>query len=355
MAEEPRNSAHELLRLVAMFLIVWYHLISYYLYLIPHSAKYDSFLEASLPSLHIGVILFVLISGYWGIKPSIKGFSKLLAITAILYLPLELMQCATGGGNLVKTLMFITNTPYWFIRTYLFLYLISPILNTFLKNTHQSKINIVLAAMSIICRYFGTTRGDPSRNDGKNITNFMFLYLLGKTIHNYKSKWENIPKIAIISCILVLNATIFFLLLYYNRNTTAGTFLWSISMPYCSPLLIINASLVFILFSQLHLNSKLVNNLAKSVFAVYLIHCQPTIHNLIILPTIEKISQKAFSHSFYEFSGGIGLCKVLVFSYTAASALIIMTGCIIFNKSLIPIWLLGEKIYNLFYKKFLEK
>lgn len=348
MTETPRNSEHELLRLIAMFLIVWYHLISYYLYLIPHSTKYDFILEASLPSLHIGVIIFILLSGYWGIKPSLKGASRLIFTTATLYLPIEIAQCIINHDQFVKIFMFITNTPYWFIRTYLFLYLISPILNTFLNNTTQTKINCVLFFTGIVSVYFGTTQGDPSLCDGKNIANFTFLYILGHTIHHYKNIWKAIPIKLITLSILLLNLAIFSLLFLFNRGTTIGAHIWLLSMPYCSPLLIINASLVFILFSQLNLKSKTINNLAKSTLAIYLIHCQPTIHKFIILPVVEMFSRKAFSHSFYELSEGIELYKILVFFYAAGCTIFVMAGSIFIDKSLFPIWLLGRKIFKKF-------
>ncbi|WP_294958697.1 acyltransferase family protein [uncultured Fibrobacter sp.] len=355
MADTSRNSEHELLRLIAIFLIVWYHLISYYLYLIPHSTKFDFILEATLPSLHIGVIIFILLSGYWGIKQSLKGISRLILVTAVLYLPLEIVQCIINHGQIVKVFMFITNTPYWFIRTYLFLYLISPILNTFLNNTTQTKINYVLFFTGIVSVYFGSTQGDPSLHDGKNIANFIFLYILGHTIHHYKNMWKDIPKITITFAILLLNLVIFSLLVLFSRNTIIGAYIWLLSMPYCSPLLIINALLVFILFSQLNFKSKAINNLAKSVLAVYLIHCQPTIHKFVIMPIVETISRNAFSLSFFELSGGIELYKIQVFFYTAGSAILVMTGCIIIDKSLFPIWLFGKIILQKISTKFAIK
>lgn len=47
--------------------------------------------------LHIGVILFVLISGYFGIKRSFKGLIRLLTMTAIYYVPIALITNGIGG------------------------------------------------------------------------------------------------------------------------------------------------------------------------------------------------------------------------------------------------------------------
>jgi surface polysaccharide O-acyltransferase-like enzyme len=67
----------ELLRIVAMFMILVYHTVYYVFY----NYRGDSPVFASMMTLlHIGVPLFVLISGYFGIKPTTKGFIKLYLI-----------------------------------------------------------------------------------------------------------------------------------------------------------------------------------------------------------------------------------------------------------------------------------
>ena len=59
-----RNSSLELVRLLAMFMIVFYHLILFFIEPIDPSPIFKA---VQIP-VHIGVILFVLISGYFGIK-----------------------------------------------------------------------------------------------------------------------------------------------------------------------------------------------------------------------------------------------------------------------------------------------
>ena len=77
-----RNSSFELLRIVAMLFIVFYHLVTYYLYEIPNP-EFAQFFTALLPTLHIGVILFMLISGYFGIKSTWKGLISLLMVVIV--------------------------------------------------------------------------------------------------------------------------------------------------------------------------------------------------------------------------------------------------------------------------------
>lgn len=93
---KSRESNFELLRIVAMFMIVLYHLLMRYSYTDGHLI----YRVLQFP-LHIGVILFVLISGYYGIRPSIRGLMRLLAPVVVLYLSIELIysHIKSGGGK----------------------------------------------------------------------------------------------------------------------------------------------------------------------------------------------------------------------------------------------------------------
>ena len=113
-----RNSNFELLRLVSMVFIVLYHILLYIITEIDNAILY----KAIWIPLHVGVICFVLISGYFHIKPSLRGIVKLLAPLLVFYLPLTVWEYTQGFGS-PKQFLFLSKSPYWFIRTYLFHYL----------------------------------------------------------------------------------------------------------------------------------------------------------------------------------------------------------------------------------------
>ena len=69
-----RDSNMELLRIISMFLIVIYHVFTYVL------VKYEEpypLISSFITLTHIGVIVFFLLSGYYGIKPTVIGAFKL--------------------------------------------------------------------------------------------------------------------------------------------------------------------------------------------------------------------------------------------------------------------------------------
>ena len=279
-SKHTRESSFELLRIVAMFFIVFYHLVTYYLYEIPDT-NFHAFFTALLPTLHIGVILFVLISGYFGIKSTWRGLISLLLVILVYNLPF-IVYSGIGHGRWTERLMFITNTPYWFIRCYIYLYLVAPFLNKAIEQfTIRERIGSLMA-FGIVAMYFGSTQGDGALEDGKNLINFIFLYLVGNTLKMTQERWSRISYRLLGCAYIVLNASLI-LSLYFTSNSSVHETIINLSFPYRSPLLLINAVLVFMMFAKMRIHSRFINAIATSMFAVYIIHCQPMIHNLFLM------------------------------------------------------------------------
>ena len=168
-----RNSIFELIRIIAMLFIVIYHL--FMIFLAPNYPM-ESFYRGIQIPLHIGVILFVLISGYFGIKCTKKGLLKLVIMVAVYYLPISLLTNIynyEGIKQILKDCLFISHTPYWFIRTYLCLYLFSPILNKYLTDISMKQRLLLISGLSFISIYLGTSHGDPSLSDVKILRTFL--------------------------------------------------------------------------------------------------------------------------------------------------------------------------------------
>ena len=321
-----RNSTYELLRIVAMLFIVFYHVVTYYLYKIPNPEN-QAFFTALLPTLHIGVILFVLISGYFGIKSTWKGMISLLIVVIIYNLPF-ILNGVIRNGEYSYRLMFITNTPYWFIRCYLYLYLVAPFVNKAIDKLALRERVGALVAFGVISIYFGCTEGDITLQDGKNLVNFIFLYLLGNILKVSQDKWQPWNVWLLLGIFIAINV-LTFTILYLSYGTYLHDYVFNISFPYRSPLLIINAILVFMMFGKLHINSVWINSIATSMFAVYIIHCQPMIHNIFVMGALRKV---------LDFSQGGVFVKLLVLTIG------IMLICMLIDKCLTPYWKWQNKL-----------
>lgn len=94
-----RESQFELLRIIAQWFIILYHL--FHMFTVRYQIESPIFLGIQIP-LHIGVILFVLISGYFGIKLSVKGVVRIVVQTFVYFVPIALftdVYLGSGGGE----------------------------------------------------------------------------------------------------------------------------------------------------------------------------------------------------------------------------------------------------------------
>lgn len=129
-----RDSNFELLRIAAQMMIIFYHLIYFSESQGIVAGQFYRFIQMPL---HGGVLLFVLMSGYFNIRLSSKGVIRLLGTLAIYYIPISIAYQLWKDGfdiiSIMQNIFFLSNTPLWFVRTYLFLMLLSPVINNYLN------------------------------------------------------------------------------------------------------------------------------------------------------------------------------------------------------------------------------
>lgn len=329
-ATDNRDSAFELLRIVAQWMIVMYHLLYFHVY----PATGDVFYKAIQMPLHIGVILYLLTSGYFGIRPSIKKLFFLLVYVAIYTIPLLLIYDYDLNKNLFQTtldVLFVSRSPYWFVRTYIFLFLLSPVINYWISE--QKRSLYLLSVLFFICIYVGVLGSDETLWGGKNLLNFVFLYVLGYEFRRSSScKSYNIKKLLLLW--LILNVILVYI---YNifSETLFGKLIWMLSYPYNSPIIVLNATVFFMIFTKLKLKSKAVNYIAGSSFAIYLIHCHPFVNGVLLPAFFNEMTEVIQNHS-------LTMAVIILMTFG------ILTFSIIIDKALTPLWIFvnsaGEKL-----------
>lgn len=328
--KKTRNSAIELVRLLAMFMIVYYHLILFFVEPVDTNPIYKAI---QIP-LHIGVILFVLISGYFGIRPSFRGFLKILCIVAVYFLPLRLWYVYNmnmGGMAMLDSFHVLSKTPYWFVRTYLCLYLVSPLLNKCLKDISTRERIYYLFSFSVIAVYLGLLQCDISLIDGKNLANFILIYIIGNTIKIEHDKLSRLSNKTFLGIFFFMNIVLAFLFCHFH-NTRFSDFIWNWSFPYYSPFLLISSFLFFFPFTRFDINSPKINYLAASAFSIYIIHHQPVVMDMILQP---------IAHSIYtRTAGNVTICLVMMGLF----ALFILFISVLIDKLLTPLWRVLDKM-----------
>lgn len=276
-----RESNMELLRIVAILMITLHHfLIDKYRGGIVYGNEFlDGWQWAVMLNgfVYIGVNVFVLISGYFGIKFKWKGVMNLFIFCAF-YMALNLLQQDfigyeqyTSTEILFKSLKALKNTSKWFIPCYLALYFISPFLNTARDSLSKHQYICALIVLSVYCLWFGYIRqSNVFNHNGYTVGQFIWLYFIGGYIRRF-NVIQSVRK-----CRMVCVSIWLILSLLRGVATIAlysgyPLLVWH-PITYNNPFTLIASIAFFCLFTTFHFKSKAINYIAQSVLAVYLLH-----------------------------------------------------------------------------------
>jgi len=178
--QAPRQSNIELLRCILMYLIVVLHFVAHNLMNAdnPAGLSHKNFLGANalLAVTECAVNCFVLISGYFGIKLSLKKIVLFLLPIAFYELLISTLFLPYKGS------ISISPFNYWFVRPFFALMLFSPIVNKGLNALSKKALRNILIAGIL---FFVLPLESISGHAGRNITIFLYLYTVGFYIRNY--------------------------------------------------------------------------------------------------------------------------------------------------------------------------
>lgn len=275
-----RKSNIELLRIISILLVMALH--ADYLALSPPSQSEISttlgtaFARGYVEGLScVCVNVFILISGWFGIHLKIRRiFELIFQIWFISFVVLGILWFAGLTGEIgVKewiNLLLMKSGGYWFVRAYLLLYIFSPILNAFVENSHQQLIKNTLISFYIMQTVFGFYNSDVWFSEGYSPLSFMGLYVLGRYMKLYPNKWmENKPIIDIVIFFTISAFTTVCALALTSLFPKGAT----IMFLYSSPFVITASIFLFLSFTKITMHSRVINWIATSSFAAYLVHC----------------------------------------------------------------------------------
>ena len=194
---KERKSNIELLRIVCMFFIMLEHILIMGTDFFTNPIGNQLVVANSIIGFtYIGVNCFILITGYFGAAFSWK---RLLSIYLIcLFYEVVGFLVAYGLGNVewsttaLSYILFpLSHSNTWFIRCYVILLLLLPILNAGLKRLDKKQYLYALLLLTILNLYFGWFHKQPNfSGDGYNASQMVYLYVIGRYLNRYVD-WEN--------------------------------------------------------------------------------------------------------------------------------------------------------------------
>ncbi len=301
-----RNVSIELLRIVAMFLILACHFIihfdwdSHHLRMVlPQEPGWRSAFRFLIVQYgQVGVSIFFIISGYFLVEKSFKWsrlvktwlqmfcYSVVFLIIVLLlgtfhHYPMA-VEPVMRGPDLYRSILasvfpFFYNS-YWFIGAYLLMLLVAPYLNALfdtLPRRSMGLLIVLLGFFSIQILIFGRT------SNWNNLVYAMLGYLIGgwlrKYYQDYADRFKTFPMIGIIA---VLTAFMVAFNHYISEPSWLVDFMgWKDRIhDGIVPFPIVIGALVFIMISRIDMNQspamaqRVICTIAPTTFGIYLIH-----------------------------------------------------------------------------------
>ena len=309
MMKKERSSNIELLRIIAMLMIIvyhiWIHCIDVQLsndtmyFIEPHFYKRLILFDIISPFGQIANAIFILISGYFMVEkknidlPKIakKLISQSLFATIVLMLISTIVYKVYNSAtiNLIDINYF--NNGSWFIGYYFAVMLSAYLfLNKFLNKLDQKKYSGFLIIMFTIIQFGWTIRiiNDLASELGVYCAG-IFLYSLGGYIRKY-NPFKNIKTIVYSLTLFIIALMI--IISNYNLNSTSIEIFYlnnySVFKPEIEPFFnysfvtIICAVCIFELFNRIRIKrNNVINFIGSSTLMIYLLHDNVLLYSLM--------------------------------------------------------------------------
>lgn len=311
MSSKKRNSNFELLRIIAMFLIIFHHSVVHGLLnnntsiggWIPVSNRvwlttFTGQMVATFGKVAVGI--FVMISGYFLVTSSIDGkktFKKVFFLivqvyfySIIIYFVAVHFKWINPQNTVVLQQAFLPlfYNSCWFVSEYILLYLVYPYINVALHNiTRQQYRNLIIIIAITFTLVPTLVPNFGSYGWYGQLAVFILYYIIGGYIRLYGMKHECLLGTFLTIAGAVLMAAVIFYYDYMGATTHNQQFYHNSFINIAgqfSPAIVLMATGIILLFKNINLGqNRVINTIASTTFGIYLIHDNPIMEKMIWL------------------------------------------------------------------------
>ena len=285
--KKERSSNIELLRIIAMMLIIAHHSVVHGGLSKLGDSNFNNLLILFMGTGgKLGVNVFVIITGFFDVGKKFKVgkvaavegscwfYGILCAIGALIY--------GTVTFDSIKISQFafpLWNNLYWFMTCFAILYCLSGYINKLIENISKNKLAILIVILFVInfASSFRFLRLYPAFGKmGQNrLVWFVMLYLIGAFLRLYPNTFTKNIKQELI-------ALAGFMVLYVSKIAIGGFTKTTITYALFSDFSLIFAILLFLIFKNIKMGCiKPINVIASCMIGVYLFHDNPFIRQII--------------------------------------------------------------------------
>lgn len=327
--EKNRQSNFELLRIIAMLMVVTVHYVGHGGALKQTEVFSNNFYVANaLQSLAaFSVPLFTCIGSYFMCERNFNIKKILLLWIQVLFYSVGIYLLLSAVGIIdfslfyfIKSIFPIIMNQYGFVTAYMIMIILSPFLNKAILALNQNEHKKLVIILFIIFVFFGA--GFPM---GVVTDSYVSLLLVIYLSIAYIKKYVPIDtshKKYLWGYLLSAIGIFTFRMIFYKIGLgfPAGIF-----FAYNSTLVIIGTFALFIYFRTINIQSKLINKIATLTFGVYLIHDNNYIRELLYSDVLN-------TESFFNSDNFLVIALFSILSIFIVCALIEFCRSWLFNK-----------------------
>lgn len=266
-----RKSNFELLRILAMLMIIDVHYFATCDAAVNTVAWSGNWIVYHLmESFGIcGVNLFIFITGFFSLSQDTIKVRKVvnLLIDVAFWGCVGFLICVLVGWkefgfkSLIKTMFPIFFGGRWFVKAYIILLCLLPFLNIILGKLTIASYRKLLIILTLLFSIWPSFLPNPPIDDyGYGFVHFVLLYVIAGFIRLHIKKYP--PKWCCLLGYFICTGII------CSSSMLGENFAWAYNYIF----VILESVFLFMLFSQLHVDSVAINKIAACAFGVFLIH-----------------------------------------------------------------------------------
>ncbi|MBR3040656.1 MAG: acyltransferase [Lachnospiraceae bacterium] len=299
MAAKKRQANLELLRIIAMLMVITLHYLGKgnalpeMENLTPSAPDFvNGMIAWTFEILSYGAVnLYVLISGYFLINSTAKNEKVFKIVIQVLFYSIGIFLIFLVLGKLpeyasetfFKTLFFapIASAHYWFASSYVFFYLLAPFAAVGIRKLNQKQhLGLMIICLLLFSRVWRMILPQSAPLDDKGYGLIWFLTLF--TVASYIRRFVPIEKkkrplylVLYFLCSIITLASFFAVYAVFKSTGRFEVFI-KILLEYNSPTIIISSVSLFLFFRTITIPdgflSKTILFIAPLTFGIYLLH-----------------------------------------------------------------------------------
>lgn len=266
--KHARNSSVELLRLFSLLGITLCHIMGSGDELIGFN-RYVVVAGNSFFNAGTGVICFMLITGYYGLKLSAVRFNKIYSIIyscAMAHLAYTFIIKEPSFEVTVHSLIPVSSSKWWYASCYIFTLLLSPFLNMVIERLSKKEFTCLIFVSIFLFYVIPTFLYFDIMNDrGKGLAAMIVVYFIGAYLRKYP---VNISSKRLFAALLIL------LLMMLAGNIAGALILDEACWPFsrdCTATTLAAAVIEFLLALKFNYSSKAINLVSSKTFYMFLL------------------------------------------------------------------------------------